>query len=143
MHKWLRYGLVFLAFVMLAIIRFRESALFYDPLISFFHGDYQYLELPEVNWLTYVLNLILRFAVNTTLSLFILWLIFRTSSILRLAAILYGLVLLILLPLFIGLWQISEIGNYFALFAVRRFLIQPIFIFVLLPAFYYYRKVKS
>ena len=143
MHKWLRYALVFLAFVALAFIRFRESVLFYDPLIHFFYGDYQYLELPEVDWVKYSLDLTLRFMVNTLLSLAILWLVFRESSILRLAAILYGLLLLIMLPLFIGLWHISEAGNYFALFAVRRFLIQPIFIFVLLPAFYYYRKVKS
>lgn len=143
MHKVFRYGLVFLGFVVLALIRFRESDLFYDPLIEFFYGDYQYLELPEVDWGKYILNLLGRFLVNTIVSLAIVWLIFPRRGTLTFAALLYVVLVVVVLPAFVYQWHHSETGNYFLLFALRRFLIQPLFIGILIPAFYYYYKVKS
>lgn len=143
MNKALRVLLIFLCFIAMAFIRFRESALFYDPLITFFYGDYQYDILPEIEWTQYVLNLFFRYLLNVLLSLAILWLVFRDKGILKFSSILFAIVFVALLLLFFIFWSINEQGEYNALFYVRRFLIQPLLIFILLPAFYYYRRVSS
>ena len=143
MNKVLRVLLIFLCFIAMAFIRFRESALFYDPLITFFYGDYQYDILPEIEWTQYVLNLFFRYLLNMLLSLDILWLVFRDKDILKFSCIFFAIVFVALLLLFFIFWSINEQGEYNALFYVRRFLIQPLLIFILLPAFYYYRRVSS
>tara|TARA_R110001632_G_scaffold161038_7_gene279410 strand:- start:495 stop:926 length:432 start_codon:yes stop_codon:yes gene_type:complete len=143
MNKALRVLLIFLCFIAMAFVRFRESALFYDPLISFFHGDYQYDVLPDIEWTTYVLNIFFRYLLNMFLSLAILWLAFMDTSILKFSSIIFAIVFVLLLVLFIIFWSSNEQGEYNALFYVRRFLIQPLLIFILLPAFYYYRRVSS
>lgn len=143
MHKSLRVLLIFLCFTAMAFIRFRESALFYDPLISFFYGDYQYDILPDIEWINYVLNIFFRYLLNMLLSLAILWLAFMDTSILKFSSIIFAIVFVLLLVLFVIFWSSNEQGEYNALFYVRRFLIQPLLIFILLPAFYYYRRVSS
>jgi exosortase F-associated protein len=128
---------------MLALVRFRESALFYDPLISFFYGDYQSQALPEIEWTAYVLNIFLRYVINMVLSVAILWLAFRDRGIVSFSLLLFTIVFCALVPLFIVFWHTSAQGEYMTLFYVRRFLIQPLLIFILLPAFYYYRRANS
>lgn len=44
----LRVFVVFLCLVGFAFIRFRESELFYDPLIAFFKSNYQKMTLPTM-----------------------------------------------------------------------------------------------
>lgn len=143
MHRAPRILAVFLCFLMLVLVRFRESALFYDPLVSFFYDDYQSLLLPEIEWTTYLLNLLLRYGLNMLISIVILWLAFKDRGIVKFSLLLYTIVFVVLVPLFVILWKTSSQGEYMTLFYVRRFLIQPLLIFILLPAFYYYRRVNS
>ena len=132
---------ILLLFAVLAAIRFYESELFYDPLLNFFKSDYLNNITPQFKFGKLVTYTALRFFVNTIVSLGILYIAFRDISILKFASLLYTIFFLILLLIFIGmLLQISDIENYMPLFYIRRFLIQPIFIILLLPAFYYYKK---
>ena len=142
-HRTPRILLILLCFFTLALLRFRESALFYDPLIPFFYGDYQSQALPEIEWVSYVLNVFLRYVINMLLAVAILWLAFKDRGIVKFSLLLYTIVFFVLMPLFIIFWYHSTQGEYLALFYVRRFLIQPLLIFILLPAFYYYRRVNS
>jgi len=127
-------------FGFLILIRMFEGELFYDPLISFFKVDHSTEQLPAFDAFKLVLHLSLRFLLTTGVSLLILWVLFRKKEIIKLSGVLYGLLFIVLLVVFLVLVQSSQSGGHLALFYVRRFLIQPIFLLLLIPAFYFQKK---
>lgn len=135
----LRIFQIGLLVLMLAAIRLFEEQLFYDPLIKFFRSDYLVGEIPEFNLWLLILNMIFRFLLNTAISLGIIYLAFRDSQIMKFSGLLYGLLFVGGMSIFVFLLLNIENEHFLALFYVRRFLIHPIFILILLPAFYYYR----
>jgi len=132
--------LVVVLFGSLVLIRIFQGELFYDPLISFFKVDHSTEQLPAFNAFKLVLHLCLRFLLTTGISLLILWMLFRKKEIIKLSGVLYGLLFVVLLAAFLVLIQSSQSGGHLALFYVRRFLIQPIFLLLLIPAFYFQKK---
>lgn len=136
--------IVLLLFCVLAAIRAFENVLFYDPLLDFFKHDYtSEAALPDLDFLKILLFTSLRFLMNTGISLLILWFCFRESATIKFAALLYVIAFVILIALFSYLVCNYHDGNYMALFYVRRFLIQPLLLIILLPAFYYQKKIKK
>lgn len=144
MKKSLDIALILVLFVILAGVRFFETQLFYDPLLSFFKGEYQSGNLPDLNSVKLLLNVALRFWLNTLISLAILWFAFRDKSILSFSFYIYLLLFVVLfLWILLLVLNLSESSNFQLLFYVRRFLIQPVFVLLLLPAFYYHKqKIK-
>lgn len=125
--------------ILLALIRHYESQLFYDPLLEFYNSDYLQNKLPPIRSTELLLNVLFRFLLNSIISLAIIYVAFVDKSILRFSFYLYLILFAVALPVFMFLLFTIENENYLALFYVRRFLIQPIFVIILLPAFYYYR----
>jgi len=122
---------------LLAVVRFYQEDLFYDPLVPFFKTDsviLPFLDMPKL-----LGGLTFRYAINTLLSLAILWFCFKDKSIIRLTTILYGVFFIVLMIAFIIVVN-TEKPNLLALFYVRRFLIQPLFLILFIPAFYYQRR---
>lgn len=143
MHKGIRIVVGLICLFGLVFIRFRESALFYDPLIEYYHGDYQNSPLPDLLIGKLFLYLIFRYALNYVLSMMLLWVIFIDKQILKFASLFYAAILVILLIVFYFLLQGYVPDSYLPLFYVRRFLIQPLLILLLVPAFFYGRKVNT
>ena len=125
--------------ILLAAVRLFENDLFYDPLIQFFKSDYLLDKIPNVNMAKLMINLSIRFGINTLLSLGIIYLAFRDRSIVSFSVLLYGILYVGCVFAFIFLMLNMEREHYLALFYIRRFLIHPLFLLILLPAFYYYR----
>ena len=103
-HKF-KIALVSLFVFLLALIRAYEDTLFYDPFLNYFKSDYNSLPLPEYNSLLLFLGLMFRYALNTALSLGIIYVIFKEISLLRFASILYvifflGLIIAFFLTIF-------------------------------------------
>jgi exosortase F-associated protein len=118
------------------LIRAFEKSLFYDPFLVYFESTFKGLPLPDVNLFKLFYNLLFRFALNTILSLVLIYTLFKDKGILNFSAFLYlffGLILFIMF--FIILRYFPE--NSWLLFYVRRFIIQPIFVLLFIPAFYY------
>lgn len=135
-------GIILLA-ALLVIIRAMEDTLFYDPLLHFFEVDYKSLPLPEMDTFALQTSIALRFLMNTIISLAIIWLIFKDKEIIKLSIILYSLLFIFLFMVFsFIIFNTEETGGHFVLFYVRRFLIQPLFLLILLPAFYF-QKYKT
>lgn len=135
-------GIVVLA-GLLVLIRALEDSLFYDPLLHFFEMDYKTLPLPSMDNFALQTGIALRFFLNTIISLAIIWLVFKDREIIKLSGILYSLLFLLLFIAFsFIIFTSEETGGHFLLFYVRRFLIQPLFLLILLPAFYF-QKYKS
>ncbi|MEX0998170.1 MAG: exosortase F system-associated protein [Flavobacteriaceae bacterium] len=133
-------GIVFL-FGLLILVRLFEADLFYDPLLSFFKQDYLHGKVPDVEFGKLMLHTAYRFWMNTLISLVILYVAFRDKDVIKFSLILYVLAFVILFSWMAWLVaNASPESNYNILFYVRRFLIQPLFVLLLLPAFYYHRQ---
>ncbi len=141
MPKVLRIALLVSAVLGLVAVRLFQSELFYDPFIEFFKQEYYTLAFPELLSGKMLLNTAFRFLINAGLSLTILYLIFKEKRIVVLSSIIYGLTFIVLFAFFWYLIQ-AESTAYSAIFYVRRFLIQPLLLLLLLPAFYYNKKVQ-
>ena len=135
-HKF-RISLLLLSLLGLIFIRAFESQLFYDPFLAFFKLDYQNKSLPDLNCYLLFGNLLLRYAVNTFFSLIIIRLLFNERNLMIFSGYLFLFLFVILVVIFFGLLHFSKEQDYLILFYIRRFLIQPLFLVLFIPAFYY------
>lgn len=143
MHKVFYILLAVLCLFGLLLIRFRESVLFYDPLIDYFHGDYQNTPLAIFAKGKLMMHILFRYSLNMLLSLGLLWAVFRDRGIIKFTVVFYAVVFIVLSIVYYILLHYHTPSEYMGLFYVRRFLIQPLLVFLLLPAFFYYRKVNK
>lgn len=145
MSKRVRYILVFFLVVLLALIRQFEDILFYDPYLLFFKNDYLYIDSPRQETFKLVASTTLRYGMNTAISLGIIFLAFLDSSIVKFSAYLYGIAYVILISLFLYFVLNPRQEDYYLFFNIRRFLIQPLLLLLLLPAFYYnyYSRIRK
>lgn len=146
MQKLLNYkkeiGLSILLVFLLALIRSFET-LFYDPFLEYFKSDYMGKAFPEYNSLKLFFNLFLRYALNSLISLAIIQVLFKDFMLTKFAGILYSVFFLILILAFFSILSFSDEINNLLLFYVRRFLIQPLFLLLFVPAFYYQDKISK
>ncbi|MDR6301964.1 exosortase F system-associated membrane protein [Mesonia maritima] len=143
MNKWVKIVLVFCLFFLLVLIRFFEKDLFYDPLLTFYKGNYQYQSPPEMENFKLILNTFFRYLLNSGVSLLVLYVAFQKKAIIKFSLIFYCFIGALLMLFFSYLIFNFGKENYFLMFYVRRFLIQPLFILLLLPAFYYQYYIKK
>lgn len=127
----------------LVAIRLFEKELFYDPLIEFYHGDFLDKAFPELEFWRYSLSIGFRYLLNTTASLLIIWVTFKSKNFIKFSLLLY----LILFSVGLVLFWVTQNGisseYYMHLFYIRRFLIQPLLVIILLPAFYFQKLNKK
>jgi len=132
----LKIVIIGLLFMALVLVRFFESY-FYDPLQSYFTDDYLHTKLPEINTYKLYLHLFIRYAINSIISLLIIWIAFKNRSYISFSLVFFSVAFIVLILVF-GVALHTHFENYYLFgFYIRRFLIQPIFVLLLLPAFYY------
>lgn len=141
MSKSVRIFLIIALFLMLILIRAVVQPYFYDPLLDYFKHDYLNASIPELDFGAYFLNIFYRYALNTLISLAIIYLVFYDVKSLYFSVKFYVLAFAVLGLMLFVLLKFNVTQNYLLTFYVRRFLIQPLFVFILLPAFYY-QKLK-
>ena len=140
MSKTTKYIVLIVLFGLLALIRFFEHQLFYDPYLSFFKSDYLYMDSPRREIFKLTAFTTLRYVMNTVISLGILYVFFKDKGIVKFAILIYTLAYIILLLLFLYFVMNPNQEDYYLFFNVRRFLIQPLILLLLLPAFYYHKR---
>ncbi len=124
-------------FFVLVLVRAFEQYLFYDPFIDYFKNDYLYESIPVVSGSKLLISIIFRYGLNTFISLCIIYVAFQNKSFVIFSAKFYILAFVILsVTFFIILKGELSNGYLFAIY-IRRFLIHPLFVLLLLPAFYY------
>jgi exosortase F-associated protein len=123
----------------LGIVRALENQLFYDPFLVYFESDFKELPLPQVDNFKLFSGLFFRYALNTVLSLILIYTLFRDIEILKFSTFLYVFFLILLLGMFFSILEYYPNANWL-LFYVRRFIIQPIFVLLFVPAFYYQQQ---
>ena len=142
MHKYVKYIWVFLLIGLLILIRWFENDLFYDPYLTFFKNDYLYIDSPRREIAKLVAFTTLRYILNTIISLAILFVFFKDKNIVKFSGIIYGIAFILLIAIYLYFVVNPRQEDYYLFFNIRRFLIQPIILILLLPAFYYY-KLKN
>ncbi|WMI68313.1 exosortase F system-associated protein [Mangrovimonas sp. YM274] len=134
-----KYILMAVLIGLLVLIRFFENDLFYDPYLEFFKNDYLYMDNPRQEVFKLTLSTTLRYVLNTLISLGILFVAFKDWSVVKFSTLLYGVAYVVLIALFLYFVLSPKQSQYYLFFNIRRFLIQPIGLLLLLPAFYYQR----
>jgi exosortase F-associated protein len=140
-HK-LRFILVLSFVLSFVLIRLYEDNLFYDPFLNYFKSDFNALPLPDYDWFRLFIDLLFRYGLNTALSLGLIFALFKDVSMVKFASFLYAFFFVALLFSFYAIIFFYGEHNNLMLFYVRRFLIQPIFILLFVPAFYYQKLHK-
>jgi exosortase F-associated protein len=132
---------IVLLIALFAVIRLFENQLFYDPFLDFFKSEFQLLRLPTFDGFRLFLSLFLRYLLNSIVSLAIIYVAFKEVELVKFSALLYGIFFVILTIVFFSIIHFYGNTNNLLLFNIRRFLIQPIFVLLFVPAFYYQKKV--
>lgn len=138
----MKTAIVILLVLLLTSVRAFENQLFYDPFLVYFDSDYNLLPLPEFNSWQLFFGLFFRYVLNTVLSLGIIYVIFNEIELVKFASVLYVFFFLILIIAFFCILSFYGNQNNLLLFYVRRFLIQPVFVLLFIPGFYYQNKNK-
>lgn len=137
MDKKYRVIIILLLFFALVLVRAFELHLFYDPFIEYFKNDYLYDPIPKFSGSKLLVSLIFRYGLNTLISLVIIYVAFQNRSLVLFSIKFYIIAFVILSITFFIILKGELANGYLFAFYIRRFLIHPLFVLLLLPAFYY------
>lgn len=129
--------------LLLVAVRGFENQLFYDPFLNYYRVEYAHLPLPKFNVFQLFFSYGFRFYINSVLSLFLLYVVFKDTKIVKFSILLYMLLGSVTMIGFFFVLNFFGEESKMTLFYFRRFIIQPLFILLLIPAFYYQKKVKN
>lgn len=118
-------------------VRMVEDKIFYDPFLNYFHLANKAANFPDFEWFKLILNYLFRFLLNLIFSALVIHFIFKDKRWTVQAVVLMLIVYAITFPLY--LYAVStkfEIGYLFS-FYMRRFVIQPLILLLIIPLFYY------
>ena len=138
-RKYVIVGVLILALI---LVRAFESKLFYDPFLKFFHGESQNKPLPDYEGFKLFLGLFFRYLINSVITISIIYLLFKETSIVKLTTFLLVVFFVVLITALFLILNFSSKPDYLVVFYIRRFLIQPLFLILFVPAFYYQRKIQ-
>ncbi|MET0759948.1 MAG: exosortase F system-associated protein [Flavobacterium sp.] len=138
----MRIALAMMFAVLLVLVRAYENTLFYDPFLNYFKMDYTNLSLPEIDNVQLFFGLFFRYFLNTILSLAIIYILFKDFELTKFASVLYLVFFIILVTAFFFVLSFYGEESKMTLFYIRRFLIQPIFLLLFIPAFFYQKQNK-
>lgn len=139
MSKTVSYIIAGLLLVLLILVRAFEDVLFYDPYLRFFENDYLYIDSPRREIAKLVFFTSLRYLINTLLSLGIIYCVFKDQQMIKFSTLIFGIAYVCFLIPFLYFVVNPRQEDYYLFFNIRRFLIQPIILLLLLPALYYYK----
>ena len=141
--KILKWFFVALAIFGLIAVRIVETQLFYDPFQEYFHLANKNALFPNFDWIPLILNYLFRFGINLFLSATIVHLIFKNKHWTLQAIVLMLIVFVITFPLYLYcIYTEFEVGYLFS-FYMRRFVIQPIILLLIIPLFYYRKQTQK
>ncbi len=118
------------------VIRAFENQLFYDPFLNYFKLESS-INYPNFDGFKLYFGLFLRYFANTIISLLMLYVIFVDINLLKFSTVLYITFFVFLAIGFYIVLNYFDESQQMLLFYIRRFIIQPIFILIFIPGFYF------
>lgn len=141
MTKRVRIPIIIGLFGLLILVRAFGPRLFYDPFITYFKNAYLNEAIPEYSSVKLWMSIFFRYTLNTIISLAIIYVAFQKKGLVRFSVKFYIAAFIVLSVFYFILLQYELIDGHLFAFYVRRFLIHPVFVLILLPAFYYQKKL--
>lgn len=129
--------------LLLVAIRAFEDTIFYDPFLSYFQQEYAHLPFPQFHIVKLFLSLGFRYYLNSVLSIALIYVLFKDKKFAKFSLLLYMILGSILLISFFFVLNFFGEESKMTLFYIRRFIIQPIFLILFIPAFYYQKRIKK
>lgn len=137
LQKRYRIIIIGLLFLLLVMVRAFELQLFYDPFIIYFKSDYLQKPIPFFSGRYLLFSLIFRYTLNAVISLAIIYFAFNNKNFVKFSLKFYVIAFVILSITFFIILKGELKNGYLFAFYIRRFIIHPLFVLLLLPAFYY------
>lgn len=141
MRKEVRIVLIFILIALLVVVRAYGSKLFYDPFIKYFMNDYLSLPAPDFGTVKLFAGIFMRYFINALISIAIIYLAFQKRTLVIFSIKFYIAAFFVLSIVYYLLLKTGFENGHLLGFYVRRFLIHPVFVLILLPAFYYQRRL--
>ena len=141
MNKWFRFVIIGILIVLLMLVRAFSDRFFYDPFISYFEHDYLHETIPGFGTIKLFFHIFLRYTTNALISLAIIYVAFKNRKLIKFSIKFYIIAFIVLAIVYYGLLRSGMNNGYLFTFYVRRFLIHPVFVLILLPAFYYQKRL--
>ncbi|WP_160137096.1 exosortase F system-associated membrane protein [Chryseobacterium sp. c4a] len=141
--KILNWLLVIVGICGLIGVRMLEDQLFYDPFLDYFHEANKNIAFPVFEWRQLIGGNVLRFTLNLFFSCLIIQGLFKKKQWTFQGALMMVIVFAISFPIYLYCIQDKfEIGYLFS-FYMRRFVIQPLIILLIVPMFYYRKQLEK
>lgn len=141
--KILNWLFVFAGIVGLVSVRMLEEKLFYDPFLSYFHEANKHISIPSFEWGRLIFGYIFRFLLNLFFSCIIIQFLFKNKQWTLQGGILVIIIFAITFPIYLLCIQNQfEVGYLFS-FYMRRFVIQPMVLLLIIPLFYYRKNLAK
>lgn len=135
--------LVIIGVLGLISIRVLEDKIFYDPFISYFRNNDVSYEIPSFSSVKIILHYIFRFFLNLIFSLIVIQGFFNNKKWTKEGALLIILFFVITFPIYLFcLFTEFSLGELFS-FYMRRFVIQPLILLLIIPIFYYRKEINN
>lgn len=141
--KNLNWVLVILGILGLVSVRILEDRIFYDPFLNYFHEANKNIPFPSFEWGKLILGYIFRFVLNLLFSCIVIHFWFKNRQWTFQGAILITIIFAITFPIYLYcIYDRFEIGYLFS-FYMRRFVIQPLILLLIIPMFYYRKQISQ
>jgi len=137
MSKITKIVLIGALFFLLILVRLFSYKMLYDPFIEYFKHDYLNQPIPEFNNYRLFFNMLTRYTINSIISLAIIWVAFERIQFIRFSVKFYVIAFIFLSFAFFTILNGELKQGYLLAFYLRRFIIHPLFVLILLPAFYF------
>lgn len=137
--RFLSFVAIGLLLLLIVAVRYFETVAFPEPLHDYFHGGFQAVPIPSGSYVIILAVTALRYLVNTILSIGIIWFVFKKAAFVKAALWVYLFAFLLLFSAMAFCLINGSDDLKMVLFYVRRFLIHPLLLFILIAGFYYLR----
>jgi exosortase F-associated protein len=139
--KILSWFLIIVGVFGLVAIRIFEDRIFYDPFLDYFHEAVKNIPFPPFEWGKLILGHLFRFILNLFFSCLIIHFLFKNKEWTIQGALLIIIIFAITFPIYLYcIYDRFEIGYLFS-FYMRRFVIQPLILLLIVPMFYYRKQM--
>jgi len=141
--KVLSWFLVIAGVLGLISVRLLEDRLFYDPFLNYFHEANKNVTFPEFEWAKLIIGHLFRFVLNLFFSCLVIHFLFKNKQWTLQGALLITIIFSITFPIYLYcIYDRFDVGYLFS-FYMRRFVIQPLILLLIVPMFYYRKQIGT
>jgi exosortase F-associated protein len=141
--KILSWFLVIAGVLGLISVRLLEDRLFYDPFLNYFQEANKNFAFPEFEWGKLIVGHLFRFILNLFFSCLVIHFLFKNKQWTLQGALLIAIIFAITFPIYLYcIYDRFDIGYLFS-FYMRRFVIQPLILLLIVPMFYYRKQMST